>query len=92
MSSDKYNLPRTWGKEIEKLSTEIGKLGGLSETGELDAVDANLTKLADNVASMSRQLDGTPYRSVDSREGKDWRRTSMTHAWGDDRKNYELVK
>jgi hypothetical protein len=92
MSSDKYNLPRAWGKEIEKLSTEIGKLSRLSATSELDAVDANITKMATNVATMSRQLDGSPYRSVDSVEGKDWKRTSSTHPWGDDRKNYELVK
>jgi hypothetical protein len=92
MSADKYNLPRSWGKEIERLSTQVGRLNSLSSTDELATVDTNLTKMATNIMTMSWQLDLTPYRSVDSREGKDWRRTSQTHAWGDDRKNYELVK
>jgi hypothetical protein len=92
MGSDKYNLPRNWGKEIERLSMQIGRLNSLADTSELATTDSNLTKMATNIMTMSWQLDGTPYRSVDSREGKDWRRTSTTHAWGDDRKNYELVK
>jgi hypothetical protein len=92
MGADKYSLPRSWGKEIERLSTQIGKLSSLSATSELASIDTNITKMATNVMNMSWQLDGTPYRSVDSREGKDWTRTSLTHAWGDDRKNYELVK
>jgi hypothetical protein len=92
MSQDKYDLPRTWGKEIERLSNQIGRLNSLSTTNELESVDNNLYKMATNVMSMSWQLEGTPYRSVDSREGKDWKRTSTAHAWGDDEKNYELVK
>jgi hypothetical protein len=92
MSPDKYSLPRSWGKEIERLSTQIGRLNTLADTSELASIDANCSKMATNIMSMSWQLEGTPYRSVDSREGKDWRRTSGTHAWGADEKNYELVK
>ncbi len=93
MGGDKYSLPRIWGKEIERLSTQIGKLNSLSDTSELASIDANIDKMATNIMTMSWQLDGTtPYRSVDVREGKDWKRTSATHAWGVDEKNYELVK
>jgi hypothetical protein len=92
MSPTKYSLPRDWGKELARLSDELEKLGSLSGTGQLASIDANLNKLASNIMTMSWKLDETPYRSVDSVEGKDWKRGNATHAWGADVKNYELVK
>jgi hypothetical protein len=90
MGSERYNKPRIWGKELEKLSTELGNLSAVSDEGELSGVDAAILKLANNITTYSWELDGDPYRTVE-KEGKDWKRTRTTIAWGQANKNYQLA-
>lgn len=91
MSKQLYQAPRDWGKEIEKLSTALGGLDGLTDVNKLSQVDGNLAKLASNVTALSFKLDDTfPYRSVET-EGVDWKRKDTSIAWGNAAKNYVLV-
>jgi len=90
MGSDRYNKPRSWGKELEKLSVDLGKLSELNNEEELSGVDSAISKLAANIATFSQELDGDAYRTV-GKEDKDWQRASKTIAWGQASKNYKLV-
>lgn len=93
MSKDKYQLPRDWGKELEKLSNTLEGLAGTTAEN-LPTVDASISKLAQNIITFSQKLDDAdPHRTVSAVEGKDWERKDKAgdKAWGAKIKNYKMV-
>ena len=92
MGSGRYELPRSWGREIERLSDTLGDLISLTSVDDLAYTDSKIAKEAENVARAGAQLDMLwPYRTVDI-EGKDWARRDTAQPWGARAKNYVMVK